>query len=64
MKRTLHIACLVLLTGLSHLSFAQRDSSVSVVNRSAALLLIDEGDKLFEEGQVRSAMVKIQRCLR
>jgi hypothetical protein len=63
MKRTLHIACLVLLTGLSHLSFAQRDSSVSVVNRSAALLLIDEGDKLFEEGQVRSAMVKYNDAL-
>jgi hypothetical protein len=50
---------LVLLLGLTaSSSFGQRDSSVSLVNKAAAVLLLDEGDRLFDEGQVRAAMVK------
>jgi len=39
-------------------SIAQRDSSVSLINRSASALLVDDGDRLFDEGQIRPAMSK------
>jgi len=58
MNKSLRFTLVVIVCLTSSFSFAQRDSSVSLVNRTAAALLIDEGDKLFDEGQVRPAMVK------
>jgi hypothetical protein len=58
MNKIFRFATLVLFVAITGFSSAQRDSSVSLVNKSAALLLIDEGDRLFDEGQVRAAMVK------
>ena len=58
MNKSLHLTLVLLVSFSASLSFAQRDSSVSLVNRTAAALLIDDGDKLFDEGQVRPAMVK------
>lgn len=44
-------------------SNAQSDSSVSVVNRTAAALKIDEGNGLLLEGQVRTALVKFNDAI-
>ena len=43
-------------------SVGQADSSVSVINRTAAALKIDEGNGLLLEGQVRQALVKFNEA--
>lgn len=58
MNKHLRFTLVLLFSLTASFSFAQRDSSVSLVNKAAAILLLDEGDRLFEEGQVRAAMVK------
>ncbi len=58
MKKNIRFALLVLFGFATNFSIAQRDSSVSIVNRTAAALLVDEGDRLFDEGQIRPALVK------
>lgn len=43
--------------------FGQLDSSVSVINKTAAALKIDEGNGLLLEGQVRLALEKFQEAI-
>ena len=50
------------LTGFS-VSIGQTDSTVSVINRTAAALKIDEGSGLLLEGQVRAALVKFNDAI-
>lgn len=59
-----HLFSIALLSfSITYNTHAQVDSSVSVVNRTAAAIRIDEANGLLLEGQVRAALVKFNEAI-
>jgi hypothetical protein len=69
MKKYFHTVLLLSLTSLSSFasSFEQSaisppDTTTNVVNRSASLLILEDGKKIYTEGRVRDALIKFRQA--